>query len=84
MTETHTGVQGDEILDASTRQTPAEVNDREKRAAASTDYTADDVSYDDIAALAYDLWARRGGGHGSDFEDWLEAERQLRDARRRR
>jgi Protein of unknown function (DUF2934) len=45
------------------------------------------LTYDDIAARAYDLWARRGHAHGSDFEDWLQAERELReerDPRRRR
>ena len=31
----------------------------------------------DIAALAYELYMQRGGGHGHDLEDWLAAERQL-------
>lgn len=30
-----------------------------------------------IAARAYDLFLRRGGGHGHAEEDWLEAERQI-------
>jgi hypothetical protein len=33
-----------------------------------------------IAAEAYALWAARGYQDGSDIEDWLEAERRLRDA----
>ena len=30
-----------------------------------------------IAKRAYELYARRGQEHGHDFEDWLEAERQI-------
>ncbi len=30
-----------------------------------------------IAELAYELWVARGRPHGSEEEDWLEAERQL-------
>ncbi len=30
-----------------------------------------------IAELAYHLWNARGRPHGSEEEDWLEAERQL-------
>ena len=30
-----------------------------------------------IAELAYRLWNERGRPHGSEEEDWLEAERQL-------
>jgi hypothetical protein len=30
-----------------------------------------------IAELAYKLWIARGRPHGSEEEDWLEAERQL-------
>ena len=33
---------------------------------------------DDIAKLAYALWEQRGRGHGSDEQDWLNAEEQLR------
>jgi hypothetical protein len=34
-------------------------------------------SYDEIAQAAYQRYLERGGGHGSDFDDWVEAERQL-------
>ena len=34
---------------------------------------------DDIRRRAYDRYLERGGGHGMDFEDWLEAERELKD-----
>jgi len=32
---------------------------------------------EDIARRAYELYLRRGGTHGYDIEDWLEAEREL-------
>ena len=38
-------------------------------------------SHDDIANLAHALWEARGGGDGGAQEDWLEAERQLRQER---
>jgi hypothetical protein len=38
-------------------------------------------SEDDIRLRAYHRYLERGGGHGMDFEDWLEAERELREGR---
>ena len=32
---------------------------------------------DRIAQRAYELYLARGGGHGSDWEDWLAAEREV-------
>ena len=32
---------------------------------------------DDIARFAYALYLARGGSHGDDVADWLEAERRL-------
>jgi hypothetical protein len=37
-----------------------------------------DVTDGDIAGRAYDLHLARGGEHGYDMEDWLQAERELR------
>jgi hypothetical protein len=37
-------------------------------------------TYQQIAELAHRYWAERGGHHGSDREDWLRAERELRIA----
>lgn len=36
------------------------------------------VPHDEIALLAHQFWAERGGQHGSDFEDWFRAEQALR------
>ena len=32
----------------------------------------------EIAQLAHKFWQERGGHHGSDREDWLRAERELK------
>ena len=37
-----------------------------------------------IALRAYELFLTRGGQHGSDLEDWLQAERELLNAARSR
>ena len=43
----------------------------------------DDVAptEEDIRLRAYHRYLERGGGHGADFDDWLEAERDLRSPR---
>ena len=38
-------------------------------------------SYDEIAEEAYQRYLRRGAQHGQDFDDWLEAERALKERR---
>jgi hypothetical protein len=42
---------------------------------------AQSPSYDEIAEAAYLRYLRRGGGDGQDFDDWVEAERELRSRR---
>ena len=37
--------------------------------------------YDEIAEAAYHRYLGRGGRDGSDFDDWVEAERELRSRR---
>jgi len=39
--------------------------------------------YDEIAEAAYHLFLRRGGQDGGDVDDWVEAERDLRERRSR-
>jgi Protein of unknown function (DUF2934) len=38
---------------------------------------------EEIAAEAYAIYQARGGEHGRDQDDWLEAERRLSERRRR-
>jgi Protein of unknown function (DUF2934) len=35
----------------------------------------------EIAHRAFELYLARGGDHGHDVADWIEAERQLRERR---
>jgi Protein of unknown function (DUF2934) len=46
-------------------------------AAIYPDTFATPPSPEEIAAEAYNIYMARGGGHGRDMDDWLEAERRL-------
>ncbi len=39
-------------------------------------------SEEEIRTRAYHRYLERGGNHGQDFDDWLEAERELKNGRR--
>ncbi len=41
-------------------------------------------SHSEVAALAYKIWQQSGRPAGSHEQDWLEAERQLAEARHNR
>jgi hypothetical protein len=84
--ETHTGVQGDEVREAGAAPNgvATEAADRPiQTLTGDPRLSSGDITYDDIAAVAYELWVRRGHAHGGDFDDWLEAERALRERRGR-
>jgi hypothetical protein len=40
--------------------------------------TNDDISPAEVERRAYELYQARGGQHGADFDDWLEAEKQIK------
>jgi hypothetical protein len=40
------------------------------------------ISADEVARKAYELYQSRGGYDGADFDDWIEAERQLKQSER--
>ena len=44
----------------------------------STNLSAEPTE-EQIRIRAYERYLERGGGHGMDFEDWLEAKRELRE-----
>ena len=44
----------------------------------SGDTTAADIDRERVAQRAYELYLARGGGDGMAMEDWLAAERELR------
>lgn len=47
-------------------------------------YAPPSVDPQEVALVAYELFQRRGGLHGHDQEDWVEAERIVRNRRRMR
>ncbi len=40
--------------------------------------TTAEPTLDDIRRRAYERYQQRGGNHGEHFDDWLEAEKELR------
>ena len=40
--------------------------------------TTSEPTLDDIRRRAYERYQQRGGNHGQHFDDWLEAEKELR------
>jgi Protein of unknown function (DUF2934) len=56
--------------------------DRRKKSMTEAETTAitGSISQTDIARRAFELYCSRGGQHGSDVEDWLQAERELSSA----
>jgi Protein of unknown function (DUF2934) len=49
------------------------------RASKKGNGTADHFNDPDaVARRAYEIYQSRGGDHGADLDDWLEAERQLK------
>jgi len=41
------------------------------------------LDQEQVAELAYQLWEKRNRPHGAATDDWLEAERLLRDTEKR-
>ena len=60
----------------------AEVMVPRTRSRAQAGEGATTASREEIARVAYELFERRGGTHGSDQQDWFEAERIIAARRR--
>lgn len=58
--------------------TPTTVRDRAATRAAPPATRKSRPTREEIARRAYELYVARGGTPGSDIEDWLKAERELR------
>ena len=52
----------------------------DRRRATPRGKAARGVSDDLIARRAFEFYCERGGGHGRDVDDWLQAERELRSS----
>jgi hypothetical protein len=81
--------------EASTPQTPVYADDRTTAEPATAPGQRDLMgmslkdadtwpSPDEIARRAYEIYESRGGGHGRHFEDWLQAERELRERKNKK
>jgi hypothetical protein len=60
-----------------TRPTPSSNRSRNATAVATERPVQASPDPEAISARAYELFLRRGAVHGQDWEDWLEAEREL-------
>jgi hypothetical protein len=61
-------------------KTVRQKSDRRKSTIAVPAATADErggITADAIARRAFEVYLARGGQHGRDIEDWLQAEREL-------
>jgi hypothetical protein len=58
---------------------PTDAEVAAEAAAMYPDTNAGPPSADDIAREAYAIYLHRGGHPGQDVDDWLEAERRLRE-----
>jgi len=61
---------------AGQRVTTAESSDADSITFVSVTMTS--PTYEQIAEAAYQRYLNRGGSDGRDFDDWLEAERELK------
>ena len=43
-------------------------------------FSAHTIAHDAVAHRAYEIYMSRGGAHGHDIDDWLQAEHELQDA----
>ncbi|SRR5581483_7845350 len=62
-------------------EVPMDLDERPGAEALTSESMASEPSEEDIRMRAYHRYLERGGGHGADFDDWLEAERELRHNR---
>jgi Protein of unknown function (DUF2934) len=65
---------------SATRKTGDAVTTAANRSSTSLPNRSAQPTESDIARRAYDLYLTRGCEHGHDVDDWLQAERELRDA----
>ncbi len=57
---------------------PSTADDRGRVTAALDAAKNGGATREEIARRAYEIYVSRGGTHGYDIEDWLQAERELR------
>ncbi len=70
-----------DVSTVSGTEPPSAVADRASGTSAGMSPGGRTPTQEEIAEAAYHRYLRRGGGDGSDFDDWVEAERELRSRR---
>jgi hypothetical protein len=63
------------------RRTAKQAPPQAVASAADQQTRAAEPSSEEIAEAAYHRYLSRGGGDGQDFDDWIEAERELKSRR---
>ena len=74
LTTTQLPAEGHAVPFDSSSETQAQLSSQPETASSN----GNDPSHQEIAVLAYSYWLSRGDGEGSEVEDWLRAERELR------
>jgi hypothetical protein len=59
--------------------TDAPAHEREPQGGTTKDRFSGPEFYARVARRAYEFFERRGADHGHDVEDWLEAEREVKE-----
>jgi len=73
------------IANMKSKREANEAQDQEHKGAPSEKarlQPADAPSYQEIQRRAYEIHVERGGTHGQDVDDWLQAERELKEKHR--
>lgn len=60
------------------RRTPAQSSAPSSAESIANDRRTSEPTIDDIRRRAYERYLERGGNHGRHFDDWLEAEKELK------
>jgi hypothetical protein len=68
------------MVKSARRKTTDPVTTAADRSSKALQNRSEQVTDSDITRCAYDLYLTRGCEHGHDVDDWLQAERDLRDA----
>ena len=68
------------VVKSARRKTAEPVTTAADRSSKSLQNRSRQVTDRDIARRAYELYEARGREHGHDIDDWLQAERELRDS----
>ena len=68
------------MVKSARRKTADAVTTAADRSSKSLQTRSGQATHRDIARRAYELYEARGREHGHDIDDWLQAERELRDS----